>query len=399
MKLFEMKFAGAAMAALLGTAMLSPAHGLAQATIHGHVQNAAGQPLGSGDSAGAEVRLSTDKNPSAANAKFEYTFPVDPSGNYKGTVDKPGNYIAGVFVQGHSVDFMPAPIAAGEDKTVDFDMTRKEYIDKMSPAERDQLEEYKKKNAAAVQANSKIDNLNKLLKDAQASIKAGNYDVALKNMTDATAAKPDEPILWNTLGDAQLGQANAEAKTAHDAKTTDASLPDKYNAAIASYKKALTLNAAAAKPNAELTGVANNQMAQALGKVGKNKDAAAAYDAAAAADPTKAGMYYFNEAATFLNASNSGSADAGPLAAAAAEKAITADPTRVDAYYIKAEGLAPSITQGADGKFIAPPGMVEACNKYLELAPTGPHAQEMKDLLSGIGMQVQTTYKAPSKKK
>ena len=47
-------------------------------------------------------------------------------------------------------------------------------------------------------------------------------------MTDATTAKPDEPILWDTLGDAQLGVANAAAKTAHDNKTTDPPLDDKY---------------------------------------------------------------------------------------------------------------------------------------------------------------------------
>ena len=34
---------------------------------------------------------------------------------------------------------------AGDDKTVNFDMTRKEYIDKMTPEEKKQLEDYKKK--------------------------------------------------------------------------------------------------------------------------------------------------------------------------------------------------------------------------------------------------------------
>ena len=109
---------------------------------------------------------------------------------------------------------MPAQIAAGEDKTVDFDMTRKEYIDKMSPADRAALEEYKKNAAATMAANAKIENLNALLKTARADTKAGNYDGAVKAMTDATTAKPDEPILWDTLGDAQLGQANAADKAA-----------------------------------------------------------------------------------------------------------------------------------------------------------------------------------------
>jgi tetratricopeptide (TPR) repeat protein len=388
MKISGIRVAGALAAGFLGLVTLAhPARLMAQAaTIHGHVQNPAGQPVTQG-----EVKLTTEKNPSAPGAKFEYTFPLDASGNYKGTVDKPGNYMGAVFEQGHTVDFMPAQIAAGEDKTVDFDMTRKEYIDKMSPADREALEEYKKKNAEINAQNAKIQNLNALLISARAATKAGNYDLAVKNMQDATAAKPDEAILWDTLGDALLGQAEAAAKVAHDAKTTDATVPDKYSAAITAYQKAISLNAALAKPSPALAAAANNQLGQAYGKIGKTKEAADAYDAAAKADPTKAGMYYYNEAATLLNAND------GTDAATAADKAIAADPTKVEAYYIKAQGLAPSITTTPDGKFVAPPGLLEACNKYLELAPTGPHAQDMKDLLAGLGQKVQTTYKAGKK--
>jgi tetratricopeptide (TPR) repeat protein len=392
MKNPNVKMAGWSAACFVGLVMLAqPGRLMAQAaTIHGHVQNPAGQAVTVG-----EVRLTTDKNPSAPGAKFEYTFPIDGSGDYKGTDIKPGTYIAGVFAQGRSVDFMPAPIAAGENKTVDFDMTRPEYIKNMSPADRDALEEYKKKNTEVTAANAKIENLNGLLKTARTDTTAGNFDGAVKAMTDATTAKPDEPILWDTLGDAQLGLANAAFKTAHDNKTTDPSLGDKYQAAITSYQKALSLDVASAKPSPELEAAANNQLAQALGHIGKTAEASAAYEAAAKVDPTKAAMYYFNEAATLLNAND------GTGAAAAADKAIAADPTKAEAYYIKAEGLAPNITgPNADGKFVAPPGLLEALNKYLELAPTGPHAQDMKDLLAGLGQTVQTNYKAaPVKKK
>jgi tetratricopeptide (TPR) repeat protein len=370
----------------------------ALATIHGHVQNPAGQPVTQG-----EVRLSTDKNPSLPNAKFEYTFPLDGSGDYKGTDIKPGNYIAGVFSQGRSVDFLPAAIVAGDNKTVDFDMTRPEYIAKMSPADREQLEEFKKKNAEVTAANAKIENLNTLLKTARTDTAAGNFDGAVKAMQDATAAKPDEAILWDTLGDAQLGVANAAAKTARDNKTTDPSLNDKYQAAIASYQKALSLGAAASKPNPDLVAAANNQMAQALGKIafssqpadaGKLKDASAAYEAAAKADPAKAGMYYFNEAATLLNGNDVDGA------AAAADKAIAADPTKVDAYYIKGQALVQKATvDPVTNKITAPPECIAAYNKYLELAPNGQYAAEIKGILQGIGATVTEQYKAPPTKK
>ena len=368
--------------------MAQPGRLMAQGTasIHGHVTNPAGMPLATG-----EVRLTTDKNPNAVK-KFDYTFPIDASGNYKGADVKPGNYVAGVYQNNNSVDFIPAQIAAGEDKAVDFDMTRKEYLDKMSPADKEALAEYKKKNADTVAANGKIENLNGLLKSARAATQAGNFDVAAKAMTDATAAKPDEPILWVTLGDAQLGQANAAAKAARDAKTTDASLPDKYAAAETSYQKALTLNAALAKPSMDIAAAANNQLGQALGKTGKTKEAVAAYDAAAKADPTKAATYYYNEAATLFNAS------AMDEAAAAADKATTADPTKADAYYIKGQALIQKATvDPKTNKITAPPECLAAYQKYLELAPTGPHAEEIKSILQGIGESVKPTYKAPKK--
>jgi hypothetical protein len=389
---FRIRIAGTMAASFVGLVLLAqPGRLMAQATasIHGHVQNPAGQPVTEG-----EVRLTTEKNPSAPNTKFEYTFPLDANGNYKGTDVKPGNYIGGVFQQGRSVDFMPAPIAAGEDKAVDFDMTRPEYIAKMSPADRAALEEFKKKNAEVTAANSKIENLNKLLTDARTATKAGNFDQAVKDMTDATAAKPDEAILWDTLGDAQLGLANAAFKTAHDNKTTDPSLGDKFAAAEASYQKAIALNAALAKPSTDLAAAAENQLAQALGKTGKTADASAAYEAAAKADPTKAGMYYFNEAATLFNASDMDGA------AAAADKAIAADPTKVDAYYIKGQALIQKATvDPATNKITAPPDCIAAYQKYLELAPTGPHAEEIKGILQGIGASVTEQYKAPPSKK
>jgi tetratricopeptide (TPR) repeat protein len=391
MKIFRINMAGALMAGVLGLVALGqPGRLVAQgtATVHGHVQNPAGMPLTTG-----EVRLTTDKNPSAATRKFDYTFPIDGSGNYKGADVKPGDYVVVVYQGNNSIDFQNAKIAAGEDKAIDFDMTRKEYVDKMSPADKAALEEFKKKNAETMAANAKIGNLNNLLKSARAATAAGNFDEAVKNMTDATTAKPDEPILWETLGDAQLGQANAAAKAAKDNKTTDASVPDKFAAAETSYQKAIDLNAKAAKPNPEIAAAANNQLGQALGKTGKSKEAAAAYENAAKADPPKAGTYYFNEAATLFNA------NAMDDAAAAADKATTADPTKVEAYYIKWQALIQKATvDPKTNKITAPPECVAAYQKYLELAPTGPHAEEIKGILQGIGESVSSTYKAPKKK-
>jgi tetratricopeptide (TPR) repeat protein len=393
MRRFGMRIAGWMAAGLVAAGLMAlPGRAMAQdaASVHGHVQNAIGMALTSGD-----VKMTTDRSSDAKSRKYEYSFPIDASGNYKGDGIKPGKYTVVAFQGTVSVDFMlDQTFAAGDNKTVDFDMTRKEYIDKMTPEEKAAMEDTKKKNATAMAANSKIANLNNALKDARADIASANFDAAIKAMTDATTAKPDEAILWITLGDAQLGQATAADKAAHAAHATDASLPDKYTAAATSYQKALSLNGAAAKPSADLTAAANNQLGQIYGKTGKTKEASDAYELAAKTDPTKAAMYYFNEAATLYNAQDMDDA------AAAADKAIAADPTKAQAYYIKGQSLVQKATVDAKtNKITVPPGCVEAYQKFLELAPTGPQADEVKGVLTGIGASVQSTYKADTPKK
>lgn len=390
MKILGIRFASVFAAGLIGAVTLAHPGTLqaqANATIHGKVVNPAGMPLSNGD-----VKLTTDKG-QGANKKYDYDFPIGPDGTYNGKDVKPGSYLAVAFQGNNSVDFQVVDLKAGDDKTADFDMSRKEYLDKLSPEERQKIEEYKKQAGAATAANAKIANLNNLLKQARADTQSGNFEAAVKSMTDATTQKPDEPILWETLGDAQLGQANAAAKAAQANHTTDASLNDKYAAAATSYQKAIDLNSKAAKPNPEITAAAENQLGQVFGKQGKPKDAGAAYDAAAKADPTKAGTYYFNEAATLFNASDMDDA------AAAADKAIAADPNKVDAYYIKGQALIQKATvDPKTNKITAPPDCVAAYQKYLELAPTGPHAEEIKGILAGIGESVSSSYKAPKKK-
>ncbi|WP_263367488.1 tetratricopeptide repeat protein [Edaphobacter bradus] len=362
------------------------------ASVHGHVTNPVGMAVTKG-----EVRLTQDRSAEEKNRKYPYTFALDANGDYKGTGITPGNYLIIVFLEGHSVDFYDnVNLAANDDKVQNFDMSRKEYIDKMTPEERKQFEEYKKKNADVAAANAKISNLNTMLTQARADTKAGNYDAAITSMQQATTAKPDEAILWVALGDAQLGSADAAAKAAKAAGKPVASDPEitqKYNDAIASYKKATDANAASKKPLPETAAVSYNQLGQAYAKLGNGKDASDAYEQAAKAQPANAGMYYFNEAATLYNA---GKVDE---AGAAADKAIAADPKRADAYYIKAQSLIPKATvDPKTQKIVAPPGCVEAYQEYLELAPDGPRAEEVKGILNGIGAEVKSSYKAGKKK-
>ena len=50
-------------------------------------------------------------------------------------------------------------------------------------------------------------------------------------------------------------------------------------------------------------------------------------------------------------------------------------------------------TTDSSGKVTAPPGTAEALKRYLELAPDGAHAKDVKELLAFIGSKAETTYK------
>ena len=108
-------------------------------------------------------------------------------------------------------------------------------------------------------------------------------------------------------------------------------------------------------------------------------------------------MYYFNLGAILTNANTTNNSDMRTAAAQAFDKAIAADPARADAYYWKGTNLIGAATLQGD-KMVAPPGTAEAFQKYLELAPTGPHAEEAKAMLQGLGSTVETSYGTSKKK-
>jgi tetratricopeptide (TPR) repeat protein len=364
----------------------------ANVKLHGHVNNAVGQPIKVGD-----VKLTTDKTAAAKDRTYKYSFPLDSNGDFKGADIAPGDYVAIVMVDGKSVDFQDVTLKTSDDKTLDFDMTRAEYIKALSPEERANIEEYKKKNAAVSTDNQKIANINKTLLQAREDEKNGKADVAVKELQPLVELKPDEPILWASLGEAQLKEGDMGTAAARAAKTptNDPAILKMYTDAATSYQKAIDLNATAKKPGTpENLASFYLNLGQALSKSGKLTEAAAAYDMCAKTAPAMAGTAYYNESVVFYQANP----QKLPEAAAAAEKAIAADPKKADAYYIKAQALIPGATADPKtGKFILPPGCLEAYQEYLELSPEGAHAAEVKDLLNNLGQPVKNSFKAGKK--
>jgi tetratricopeptide (TPR) repeat protein len=355
-----------AFAALFFAAL--PAMAQETAKIHGHAQDPTGLPLANGI-----VTLSSDGGKTA-----KYTFKTDAGGNYTGDGIAPGTYILIYRNPDTPADkvvdeFPDVKLTAGADTLQDFDMTRAEYIKKLTPDQQKQIEEFKKKNAEVSKENSVIQNLNGDLKTARQDNHDKNYADAETLMTKDTTAKPDAGVLWVELGIAQKGLK-------------------KYDDAVVSLKKAIDLDAAGKKPNGDLEGSAGDSLGESLARSGKLPEAQAAYDAAAKANPASAGVYYQNEAIVFSQIGQ------GDLTIAAADKAIAADPNRAIPYYLKGQSLiAKATVDPKTNKIIAPPGCVEAYQKYLEVAPTGQFAAEVKCLLTEMGATQETGFKSGKK--
>jgi hypothetical protein len=323
--------------------------------------------------ANVDVIVSTD------GKTAKYTFKTDANGDYKGEGIAPGTYIITLNnADGKPVDqFRDVKIVAGNDVTQDFDLTRPEYIAKMSPEQKKALEEVKQKNAAANKENAVIKNLNGDLAKAREDNKNKNYADSEAIMTKDTQAKPDAAVLWVELGIAQKGLK-------------------KNDDAVTSLQKAVALDSAGGKPNPEVEAAANDALGEVLATLGKIPEAQAAYDAAAKAagakDPKLAAMHYTNEA---IMMDRAGNVDA---TVEAADKSIAADPTKAIPYYLKGKALINKATvDPKTNKIVAPPGCAEAYQKYLELDPDGPFSADAKSILAEMGTTVQNKYKAGKK--
>ena len=91
-----------------------------------------------------------------------------------------------------------------------------------------------------------------------------------------------------------------------------------------------------------------------------------------AANPGKA---YFNACAVLYNTGNTQGA------AETCRKCLKADLSRADAWFILGSVLFIDAAPDAKGKFVISAETRQALEKYLELAPDGPHAADVKAML------------------
>ena len=362
----------------------APLFAQATGTVKGVCKDTEGKPL-----AGAIVEWT------GTETGRKYSLKTNNKGEYFSLGISPGKYNVKLLVDGKEVfHFNNVPVSLDEN-TLDFDL--KKELQNQAAGQGLSAEEIKKQQEAKEKTNKEnmtIKQLNEKLATSRDDMKAGNFDGAIQEMTDATALDPHRDILWATLGDANRGSATKQTDSAEKTKRLDA--------AVDAYQKAITEKQAAAQagekdPDAskKLAGYYNN-LADAQGKAGKADDAIKSYTQAATLDPAGAGTYYFNLGAILTNANKSDEA------VQAFDKAIAADPTKAPAYYWKGVNLVAKATTDKNGKVVPAPGTEEALSKYLELDPSGPYADGAKGMLQYIGSTIEVKYgkdkKAPVKK-
>lgn len=325
----------------------------------------------------------------------KYSLKTNSKGEYFSLGIASGKYNVRLLQDGKELfHFNNVPVAVDEN-TLDFDL--KKELQNQAAGQGLSAEELKKRQEAndkAAKESLTVKQLNEKLATSRDDMKAGNYDGAIQQMTEATQLDAHRDILWATLADAYRGSAVKQTDPAEKSKRLDA--------AVENYQKAITEKQAAAqagekdpKLNEHLASYYNN-LADAQGKAGKPDEAVKSYTEAATLDPAGAGTYYFNIGAILTNSNKSDEA------VQAFDKAIAADPNKAAAYYWKGVNLVAKATTDKSGKVIPAPGTEEALSKYLELDPSGPYADGAKGMLQYIGSTVETSYgkqkKAPPKK-
>ena len=239
----------------------------------------------------------------------------------------------------------------------------------MTPEQKKAIDEYMAKQKQAMAKNKE---LNDAFNAGKTAMDAKQYDQAVESFTKAGEIDPKQQAVWAAL--AQAYEMQAKSKTGADADAA-------WQKSADSWTKAIDLN-----PND--AGLHNNY-ALSLAAAKKFPEAQAELEKAATLNPAGAGQYYYNLGALEINAGQNDAANA------TFKKAIAIEPPYPEAFYQYGITLMAKMTLDKDGKAVPVPGTAEAFQRYLELAPTGPHAEEAKAMLASLGASIETQYKNP----
>ena len=206
------------------------------------------------------------------------------------------------------------------------------------------------------------------LAQARDALTQQNWPAAETALTEAIKLAPDRWELYIPLAGAQENQGKHQEALQTDEtgiQRAQRAQPDPKNP----YSDPVKIK----------TGIAQMllQEARIYMDIKKPEDAAKTYLRVGDSGYNPATAYY-NACAVYYNMGR------GQDAVAACDKSITADQNKADAYFLKGSVLVNSGRLDSSGKRYVSAAAVEALKKYLELAPSGSHAAEAKQLLDSV---------------
>jgi tetratricopeptide (TPR) repeat protein len=396
------------------------------ATVKGTCKDDKGNPVPD-----AQVTWHNNDNGRTFNLK------TNKKGEYFSLGLDPGTYTVTLSKDGKELDKATNYKVGADEMTLDFDLKKSQEQAVQETAKQkgltpEQVKQMQEQQAKVENYNKSIGAVNEKLKAATAAEQATppNYDAAIASLNEAAQMAPNEDLVWFRLGGAYLDSAKTQTDPAEKTK--------RYAEAYNDLQKAIDLKKSKTpETGASGAAAANGQLAQgnaqgaqgnappaqggkpavqsamdnqrmaayydnfaaAAARVGKSDEAVSAYQHAAELDPAHGGQYYYNLGAVLTNSNATNDVKIRKQAIEAFDKAIAADPNRADAYFWKAQNLVGMATTDPSGKIIAPEGTTDAYQKYLELQPSGPHAEETKQMLAALNATVETTYGKKSTKK
>lgn len=364
------------------------------ATVKGVCKDVDGNPI-----ADAQVVWHNEDNGRTftvkTNNKGEYLRMGLDSGKYTITLSKDGKEL-------DSIKNLHLNL---EERVLDIDLRQaQEDSAKQNGMTADQAKQKQAAAASAEKYNANVKLVNDKFAAATLAVQQTppDYDKALGLLSEAVALVPNENLVWYRRGTTYLDSAKAQTDPA-EKKQRYSNAYDDFQKAIALKKDAMATQPPKPVPPGGITDkalLANyyENMAAAAAKLGKSDEAMSAYQQAADLDPANAGHYYLNTGILLTNSNTNGDPEIVKKAVEAFDKAIAADPKNADAYYWKGTDLMGLLKMDSNNKVIAPPGMADAYQKYLELEPNGKYAAEAKNGLALVGSTVETNYGAKKKK-
>ena len=198
---------------------------------------------------------------------------------------------------------------------------------------------------------------NELINRASTALNAKDWPTAEGLYRQLTALAPKNWLYLQALADTQGAQG-------------------KYPDAIAGYDKAVPLALADKDDKARASaGAMLTQEGLFYLRQKKFAEGIAAF--------TKATQYVKNQGTAWFNVC-AAAFNAGDVKAALAgcDKAIAADPNKADAYFIKGSLMVGDSKAGPNGTMVPPKGTIETLQRYLALAPNGPHVKDVNQMLA-----------------